>query len=223
MKTDIEKALAEIELLRGFIDFLNQQLGIYMDALSGFEGNRVRINRRTIRVNRPVELTGKAGKPTMVYSRVEDPNYPKAIFHNLVRAEEFVARNAPQGFNERHICWAIIVFVFAYWDEEIRPSIARIRGISTDDVQIDELGDLRIVRNCIIHENGKISTAKFKKLKVMTELFVAELQINLTYEKMHRLFILMKQAINRILLEYTGHLPDAPDTSEVVDVVIQRE
>lgn len=38
---------------------------------------------------------------------------------------------------------------------------------------------------------------------------------------MHKVFVLLKQAIETIILEYTGHLPGAPNPSEIVAVAIQ--
>jgi hypothetical protein len=33
-RMDMTKALAELEVLRGFIDFVNRQIGVYCDCLS---------------------------------------------------------------------------------------------------------------------------------------------------------------------------------------------
>lgn len=51
--------------------------------------------------------------------------------------------NAEAGFNEQHVCWSIIVFLFAYRDEQVRPEIAAVRGVEPNDVKVDALGDLR--------------------------------------------------------------------------------
>ena len=41
-----DKASAELVVLRAFIDFINRQVGVYSDCLSGFQGNRVRVERQ---------------------------------------------------------------------------------------------------------------------------------------------------------------------------------
>jgi ribosomal protein RSM22 (predicted rRNA methylase) len=56
-----------------------------------------------------------------------------------------IAENVEAGFNEQQVCWSVIVFMFAYPDEEIRPQIANIRRIQSNDVQIDAFGDLKMV------------------------------------------------------------------------------
>src|SRR6202035_932977 len=137
-------------------------------------------------------------------------------------SEDFINRNAEAGFNEQQICWSIIVFLFAYWDEEIRPRIASIRGVKTDDVKVDALGDLRLLRKSIIHNGGIVSATDHKKLKVMAALCTPDVALTLTHDQMHKVFVHVKQAIAALILEYTGHLPGAPQASEIVDIGISQ-
>src|SRR6185437_3722285 len=148
---DRDKALAELPILRGFIDFVNRQVGVYCDCLSGFEGNKIRIERQVARVNRPTSRCIENGQPVIVWESVEDPTQPDVIHQRIIRADEFIKTNSETEFNEQHVCWSIIVFMFAYWDEEIRPRIAKIRGVEPNQVQVNALGDLRILRIGIVH------------------------------------------------------------------------
>ncbi len=111
--------------------------------------------------------------------------------------------------------------MFAYWDEEIRPQIARIRGVSVNDIKIDALGDLRLLRVSIIHNGGILSGANHAKLKKMNGLCKPDATIMFTHDAMHKVFVFIKQAIGEIILHYTGHLPGAPNPSEIVGVAIQ--
>jgi hypothetical protein len=124
--------------------------------------------------------------------------------------------------NEQQICWSIIVFLFAHWDEKIRPEVARIRGIKPNDVRIDELGDLRILRKSIVHNEGVISAEDYRKIRKMSGLFSPNAKINLDHDEMHKLFIFIKQAIAELILHHTGHLPGAPKASELTDIAIQN-
>jgi len=219
---DKDKALAELEVLRGFIDFVNRQVGVYCDCLAGFEGNKVRIERQIPRVQRPVSRRIEKGQPVIVWESLEDPASPDVIHQTISRAEDFISRNGEAGFNEQQICWSIVVFMFAYWDEEIRPRIADIRGVKTDDVKLDALGDLRLLRKSIIHNGGVISATDYSKLKVMTALCAPDAALSFTHDQMHKIFVHVKQAIAALILEYTGHLPGAPQASEIVDIGISR-
>jgi hypothetical protein len=55
------------DVVRQYIDFVNQQVGAYMDALAGFAGHYARVERQVHRVNRPV----RCGVETMGMCRCE--------------------------------------------------------------------------------------------------------------------------------------------------------
>ncbi|MBO6540952.1 MAG: hypothetical protein JJ969_16315 [Rhizobiaceae bacterium] len=217
---DFEKMEAEMLPLRDFIDFVNAQVGVYMDSLSGFDGNRVRVERQVARVIRPRPGL-KEGKVVMMMESFEDPRSPEAIHHRIVAADEFIAANSERGFNHRQLCWSVIVFIFAFWDEEIRPQIARVRGVEPNDIKVDALGDLRLLRKSIIHAKGVLSASDHAKLKKMADLVRPGERIALSHDEMQRLFAQTKQAIAELLLAYTDHLPGAPDASSITGVAIQ--
>jgi hypothetical protein len=219
---EFEKATAELPILRGFIDFVNQQVGVYSDCLSGFSGNKVRIERQKARIQRPTSQRIENRRPVIVWASVEDPDSPDIIHHRIIKADDFIAANAEAGFNEQQTCRAIIVFLFAYWDEEIRPRIAGVRGVKSDDVKLDELGDLRILRKNIVHNGGLLPAPEYAKLKVMKDLVQPDAQITFTHHQMHKVFIHVKQAIGKLIFKYTGELPGAPKASEIVGIAIQN-
>ena len=219
---DYDKAVAELAILRGLIDFVNRQVSIYMDCLSGFEGNVVRVTRQVARVLRPVGRKIEKGQPVIVHASIEESSRPDVIHHRIVRSSEFVADNSEAGFNEQQVCWSIIVFLFAYWDEEIRPQIARVREVRTDDVKIDAFGDLRVLRRSIVHAKGLLSAAEYGKLKRMDKLVRPDAPISLSHDNMHGLFVVVKQGIAEIIMTYAGQLPGAPDVSDLTDIAIQN-
>jgi len=84
-------------------------------------------------------------------------------------------------------------------------------------------GDLRILRNSIVHHRGVVSAADHSKLKVMAELCKPDETIAFSHAQMHKLFVLIKQAIAALILEYSGHLPGAPRSAQIVDVAITND
>jgi hypothetical protein len=217
------KVVKELEVLHGFIDMVNSQIGVYMDCLTSFEGNKVRIERQMARVLRASgRRTDDDHSPVITYASLADPDRPDAIHHRIVRAKDFVASNAEAGFNEQQVCWSIIVFLFAYWDDEIRPQIAAIRGMSKDDIKVNALGDLRVLRNCIVHDKGIISAAKHAKLLTMSAIVAPDQRIAPSHDQMHTLFVLVKQAIAEMIMTYMGHLPGAPDPSDIKAIAIEN-
>lgn len=212
----------ELNILRGFIDFINNQVGVYMDCVSGFRGNTIRIERQVHRVQRPTGRAINNGVPVMMYASLEDPSMPDVIHHRILRADHFLSANGESGFNHQQICWSIIVFIFAYWDEEVRPQIARARKLPAGQVRVDVMGDLRLIRNSIIHNKGVVALSDHGRLKQMAQLVRPDKKISITYDQMHQVFVLVKKAIAEIILAHTSHLPGAPDPSKVAEVAIMN-
>jgi hypothetical protein len=219
---DMTKALAELKVLRGFIDFVNLQLGVYCDCLSSFQGNKVRIERQVARVSLPVSQRKENGQTIIMRASLEDPARPDVIHQRIIRADEFITANSEAGFNEQQVCWSIIVFIFAYWDEKIRPQIATIRGVEKDEVKINVFGDLRVLRRMIVHNGGVLGVTDHAKLKVLNGICQADAKISLTHDQMHTIFVVIKQAIGSLILEYTSHLPGAPKPEDIVDIAVQN-
>lgn len=216
---DRKKVDAELTVLRSFIDFVNRQVGVYCDCRAGFQGNKVRVERQMPRLQRPTSRKIKDGQPVITYVSVEDPSRPDVLHHRIIRADEFINVNSEAAFNEQQVCWAIVVFIFAYWDEQIRPQIASIRGIAPNEVKLDEMGDLRTLRKAIIHNGGTIAANEYGKLKVMADICHPDTPLSFTHDQMHTLFVHVKRSIAR-LLEHTGTLPGAPDAASIVGVAI---
>lgn len=219
---DFEKATAELIILRDFIEFVNKQSSVYMDCLNGFAGNTVRIERQVARVTRPVRKALRDGEEVVVWDSLEDPSRPDAIHSSIRKSSSYLADNAEAGFNEQQICWAIIVFLFAHWDEEVRPSIARVRGVKPNDIKLDALGDLRILRKAIIHAKSIVSAQEHAKLQKMADFIKPNEKLVLNHDQMHKIFVLIKNAISQIILCYTGDLPGAPSSDDIVDLAIQN-
>lgn len=219
---DFDKATAELPILRGFIDFVNKQSAVYMDGLAGFEGNTVRIGRQVHRVTRPDHVEVRNGERVVVWASAEDPSQPDVILSTIRRASDYLSDNSDGGFNEQQLCASIIVFMFAYWDEEVRPAIARARGVQPNEIRIDAMGDLRILRNAIIHAGNMVAAGEHAKLKKMGDLSKPNERLVLRHDQMHRLFVLVKQAIGEIIMHHTGALPGAPTADHIVDIAIQN-
>ncbi len=53
-----------------------------------------------------------------------------------------------------------VVFVYAMWEDEMRGRLATAQGIAHDDVKHPILGDLRLIRNDVVHKRG-IATSEW--------------------------------------------------------------
>src|SRR5438876_8584926 len=119
-----------------------------MDALAGSAEHHARVERQVHRVNRPVRTrVDQAGHQVVVWASYEGPTKPDVIHNRIVRAEDYLASNAANGSNEQQHARAILVFLFTYWEDEIRPRLAAAKAVPPSEIRGDAVGDLRILRN----------------------------------------------------------------------------
>ncbi len=212
------------DVIREYIEFVNRQVGVYMDALAGFAGHHTRIERQVHRISRPVNShIDNTGQRVVVYTSYEDPAQPDIIHNRIIRATEYMAANSEGGSNEQQHAQAVLVFLFTYWEDEIRPRLATSKRVELEEIRSDIMGDLRILRNVILHSKGIIRPEKYIDLKKLSNMFVVDQPVHVSYEGMHRILVLIKQDCARMLFEWLG-VKDAPiQPEEMVDLAIQKK
>ena len=218
MDSDYEDAIRE------FIDFVNAQVGAYSDACSGFAKNKSVVGRQ---VHRAMVKAGRKiaddGARVVMMTSVEDASQPDVVMHRIVLSSEYLAANSEGGSNEQQHARSAIVFVFAFWDEEIRPRLAKARGVELQDVVGDVFGDMRQLRHAILHNKGVLSAAAYVRLKALKDHFAPDAQVSLPNATIHRIFFLVKKETAQMLLRDTGAAATAPfDVSDVNEIAIQR-
>ena len=212
------------DVIREYIDFVNQQVGVYMDALAGFAGHQTRVERQVHRINRPRSShIDNTGQRVVVWASYEDPTQPDVIIHNrIIRASDYIAANSDGGSNAQQHSQAVLVFLFTYWEDEIRPRLAASKHVDLREIRSDIMGDLRILRNAILHVKGIIRPDRHNQLKILRDMFIVDQAIHISYESMHRIFVLIKQDCARMLFEWLG-VKDAPvGPEDIVDLAIQK-
>lgn len=211
------------DVVKQYIDLVNQQVGVYMDALAGFRGHYARVERQVHRVNRPVRPeVDDAGRQVVVWASYEDPTKPDVIHNRIIRAEDYLAVNAPGGSNEQQHARAIVVFLFTYWEDEIRPRLAKAKGVPVQEVRCDAIGDLRVLRNVILHAKSVMRPDKYAELKTLGRLFAIDEPLALSYENMHKIFVAVKQDCGKLMLDWLG-VKDVPiKPEEIADIAIQK-
>ena len=210
-------------VVQEFIEFVNAQTGMYIDALAGFRGNHREIKRQVHKTTRPVEKKFENGLPTIVWASYEDPSKPDVIHSRIVRAADYLDSNRPGGSNEQQHARSIIVFTFTFWELEIRPRLASCKKKDPSNIKSDVMGDLRIIRNAILHANSVITASDYKRLKATGHLFFAEQEILLDNETMNNIFRLIHQDCARLIFEWLD-VKDSPIKPEdFVSMTIQSQ
>ena len=117
---------------------------------------------------------------------------------------------------------AIVVFLFTYWEDEIRPRLATAKGVAEHEIRCDAMGDLRILRNVILHAKSILRSDKHAELKKLGELFLVDQPIRLSYQSMQKIFVIVKQDCGKLLFDWLG-VKDAPiQTEDIIDIAIQK-
>jgi hypothetical protein len=212
------------DIIREYIDFVNEQVGVYMDALAGFAGHKVRIERQVHRISKASGIKiDECGKKVVMRASYEDPTQPDVIHSRIIRANDYIEKNSEGGSNEQQHVQAILVFIFTYWEDEIRPRLATSKGVEPNEIRSDIMGDLRILRNAILHSKGIIRHDKHKSLKLLKEMFKADKRIFVPYENVQKIFVLIKQDCARMLLNWLGARDNAPfKIEDIKDIAIQK-
>jgi hypothetical protein len=212
------------DVVREYIDFVNQQVGAYMDALAGFAGHYTRVERQVHRVIRSSRRVNPAvPADPVVWTSYEDPTQPDVIHNRIVRSPDYLAINARGGSNEQQQARATLVFLFTYWEEDIRPRLAASSGVEKNAVRSDIMADLRTIRHAILHAKSILRPDKHKTLKVLGSLFEPDRPLHVAYDDMHKIFVLVKRDCARIMFEWLGVPDPAGQAAQLVDVAIQRQ
>jgi hypothetical protein len=198
------------DVLRDFLTFLDRQRGVYIDSMAGFAGHEVRIEQQVARVTRPShQKSDEKGNSIVMMASYEDPSKPDVIHSRIVRTSDYVSDNSEIGFNAQHQAYAVIVFVLAYWEHETRVRLAAARNVPLNDIKSDVFGDLMQIRHSILHTKAILRSDKYRRLKVLQNMFGEDAPILITFEKMHQIFQHIHQGCARLLIDLMG-LPEPP-------------
>jgi len=162
-----------------------------------------------------------SGIPTVVWASYEDPSKPDIIHNQIVRSDEYLSANQPGGTNEQQHSRAILIFLFTYWEDETRPRLAHATGVSLNEIRFDIMGDLRTIRNVVLHAKGMLSADKHASLRLLGAMLQPDREVTFSYEGMHKIFVLIKQECARLLLGWVGVQDGPVKPEELKDIAIQ--
>ena len=80
----------------------------------------------------------------------------------------------PGGEFESQLSKMIVVFIFNLWDDNFRDKIARLFPISKNLVECDLMGDIRLIRNSIIHTDSVIRLTDLERLRLLRHIWPIE-------------------------------------------------
>ena len=163
------------------------------------------------------------GDEVITHQSFEDPQHPDVIHSRIVTAENFIQENSPGRNNQQQLSYSVIVFIFTYWEDEIRPRLAAAVDVETKDISSEIMGDLRCIRNSILHTKGVFTPEWHGKLVVLKDCFAVGQQIEISYELMHQIFVKIKQGCAKLIFAWLGVDPgDRFDIDQLKAFAIQK-
>lgn len=129
-----------------------------------------------------------------------DPNGPAAVADYSVSFGELLARLDPAGRQAKAVRARLIVFAYTLWENVYRPAIGQECGM--ERVDSDAFGDLRLYRNAILHNKGKLD----EDAATLTVFGKGDL-IELTADQLREVFKQLVVGLNDIGVRYYGEDP----------------
>lgn len=147
------------------------------------------------------EMFPHASMTNFMWIGTDDPNDPKQVQGmstiGKISQAELLNRLRQSGEFENLIAKSFIVSVYHSWNDAYRPEIAKTLSINTDAIKCSLMGDLRLIRNLIIHEGSIVPTGFSRKLEFLPEIWNI-LPGNLTIS--HDMLHLLMEQLNAIQL-----------------------
>lgn len=106
-----------------------------------------------------------------IFLGIGDPNTPEARTYAVWKRSEALIRVAISGPVEVMLGQQWVVYVFAAWEHGFRPRLAAAHGCEETALQYPLLGDLRHLRNDIVHHHGIATHANTGRCQVLTTWF----------------------------------------------------
>lgn len=141
----------------------------------------------------PIEPTGENPDP-QIFLGWGDPNTGVPADASW-RKSELDGAAQPDGWLQQWLTDAWIALIFARWEYHYRPEFARLSGTTYDKVACDVMGDLRLLRNDVLHNRGIVSAGRTSKCKILVR-FNPNDRVVLTAEDVRHLLANLAVAVD---------------------------
>ena len=159
------------DYIHEFKQIIDLIYGTYLDSMDGYQLNIIHINKfkdefkkfhDEYRKSNPDKNISDPSNMVRVYVPHEGFKYA----HHSASEVDIISRNSPNGTNSLLIANLCLVAIYQYWEDHYRQMIARSLNVSKNDIQVAVFGDIKLLRESIIHHRG-ISTPKVDRCKIV--------------------------------------------------------
>lgn len=179
-----------------FIEIIDNIFGVYFDAIYGFHLGATEVQHQQEEALRGVEGNLDKARYELDSKQLNYAMENSSDIVHSVTIREYKIRNWPGGLNDRWAAQMTLVTIFGFWEHKYREDIAKQLGKTKDELQINEIGDLRHYRHAIVHNRGR-GNKDFKSLKVFTWFKEGE-EIRLNTQRVYEMTEAIKAAILRL-------------------------
>lgn len=188
----------------GFVAVIDEMYGYYLDAVMAFG-----LYHRFILDG--IERTKAFFPPGTnladdVFIGDGEPGDPSHFLEHRTTKTDLMSRNAPGGRNSVLAAQHLVVLIFTFWETRYRSTIADALGLKVDDLKVPLIGDLRRLRNDIVHSRGRISKETAAKIEVMTHFKEAD-EIVLGKDAVRALMQGLRTALDSLVVKAGGADP----------------
>ena len=144
-----------MDAITEFEAVLNSITGLFVDSQDAFALLQAKVES---------EAEGKDWDSPIYYG--DGPvGAAKDVPHTTTIADR-IARNADCGENATFVGNMALVTIDSYWEDCYRAQIAHARAVTKKEIKSDVMGDIRKLRNSILHNRG-IATKEVAACKVL--------------------------------------------------------
>lgn len=202
-----------LELFWEFASKLEELHTLYLDSLIGYSILHERLNAHQDAVRVALgdhEYATKEFQDTcsIAYNHLSNRDFAPVSMSPVMRQGEMRRRVEDDGRNTLLLGNQCLVSAYAYWEEYLRVEIGKAIGVLSQDAKADDVarkilnehvkndlwGDIRYIRNSLVHNNG-IANSEMSKCRQI-KWFAPGQVIELNHERMRAIFLAMGQFRN---------------------------
>lgn len=197
------------KLKNEYIETVEKIIGTFHDAINGFRLTLQQvINAQShLMASNDVESTNVNSIADLddrpfTYRTGERGTPGNLVLHRTTQAN-IKQRNFKDGSNSVFMGQVCLIAIFQYWEDYYRGEIAKAIGIEKNDLKSDIFGDLRLIRNSIVHHRG-IAKKETEGCKILNKFNKGE-SIIITDSDMHLIAQSISGSLNDIIKRESKH------------------
>ncbi len=155
------------EVFLEYLSIVDGIYGVYLDSSHGFTLNKsemLQLQQKTlIKKNIPIEELDE--KPIR-FNAAENVSIPFEYTLHECSQKDYKARNTRNGTNFIVLANLCLTQIYSYWEDYYRNKIAQAIGKKKHEIKSDFFGDIRYLRQLIIH-NKSLAIGDISKCKIV--------------------------------------------------------